>query len=241
MRAVRSRVPLLARHLARLRIGASLLDLPIPPVDLEAAIAGLLAANGLAEAGLRLTLTRGPGPRGLLPPVAPTPTLLLACSPLPSPPVPARAIVAIVTRRNELSPLSRIKALGYLDQLLALQEARARGCEEALLLNTQGRLACATAANLFLVRDGALITPPPGEGALPGITRGLVIEQAPSLGIGVREELLGPAALDRADEVFLTSSLRLVTPVAAIGGRALPAPGRVTGAITAALQRAAAA
>jgi branched-chain amino acid aminotransferase len=230
---------LLARHLARLREGARLLGLPVPVVDVGVAVRDLLAANRLADAAVRLTLTRGPGPRGLLPPAGPMPTLLITASPLPPAPEPVHAVVATVTRRNELSPLSRIKALGYLDQLLALREAQERGAEEALMLNTAWRLACGTTANLFLFFDGALLTPSLVEGALPGITRALVLELAPGLGIPARETPLEPAMLARAQEAFLTSSLRLLTPLASIEGRPLPAPGKLARALTAALHRAA--
>jgi branched-chain amino acid aminotransferase len=239
MRAGGGRLPLLTRHLARLRAGAQVLGLSVPSVDIEAAVRELLRANCLPDAAVRLTLTRGPGPRGLLPAAQTTPTLLVAAAPLPPTPKPARAIVATVTRRNELSPLARIKALGYLDQLLALREAQERGAEEALLLNTAGRLACATTANLFLVKDHALLTPPVSEGALPGVTRGLLLELAPSLGVPSREVPLEPSALLGADEIFLTSSLRLVTPLASIEGRELPPPSQLTQALTAALRQAA--
>jgi branched-chain amino acid aminotransferase len=239
MRVVEGRPPLLSRHLTRLNEGARVLGLPVPAVDMEAVLRQLLTANGLRQAAVRLTLTRGPGPRGLLPPAELAPTLLITASPLPPAPEPIRAVVATVTRRNELSPLSRIKALGYLDQILALREAQARGAEEALMLNTAGRLACGTTANLFLVHDAALLTPPLEEGALPGITRALVLELAPGLGIAACETPLEPAMLAHAQEAFLTSSLRFLTPLASIEDRPLPAPGKLARAVTAALRRAA--
>ena len=89
------------------------------------------------------------------------------------------------------------------------------------MLNTAGRLACGTTANLFLVHDGTLLTPSLEEGALPGITRALVLELAPGLGIVARETPLEPALLAQAQEAFLTSSLRLLTPLASIEGRPL--------------------
>jgi branched-chain amino acid aminotransferase len=156
------------------------------------AITDLLGANGLSDAGVRLTLTRGPGPRGLAPPPETTPTLLIAAFALPPPAQPVRATIAQGTRRNERSPLSRTKALGYLDAILALREANERQADEALLLNTRDRLACATAANLWAVRDGHLFTPPLDDGALPGITRGLLLEIASTLGMGTQEMPFAP-------------------------------------------------
>jgi branched-chain amino acid aminotransferase len=225
MRAADGRVPLLARHLARLRAAAGLLELPVPAGDaaIEAACASLLRANGLGEAALRLTLTRGPGPRGLLPPLQSMPTLLLAAFPLPAAPPAARACIAHLTRRNEHSPLSRLKTLGYLDNLLALKEARAGGADEALLLNTAGRLACAATASLFVIEGTCLLTPPLAEGVLPGITRALVIEHAAGLGLACRERPLLQADLARADGAFLTSSLAGLRPLLAVDGQAVGA------------------
>lgn len=204
----------LDRHLARLRAGAAVLGLPVPLDDagLAAAMAALLERRGLTDASLRLTLTRGPGPRGLLPPAEPTPTLLITAAPLPPPLPPARVVVARDTRRNEHSPLARIKSLSYLDGVLARQEAARRGADDALLLNTAGRLAEASAANLFLVLDGALVTPPVSEGALPGVMRAAVLDA-----VAVVERPVAADELSRADEVFLTSSLG-VRPVVAVDG-----------------------
>jgi branched-chain amino acid aminotransferase len=168
---------------------------------------------------------------------------MLAAFPLPPPPEPLTACVVTGTRRNEHSPLSGVKSLGYLDQILALREARAGGAEEAILLNTAGRLACASAANLFLVIDGRLLTPPVADGALPGITRGLVLELAAGEGLVGEEGPLDVSCLDRAEEAFVTSSLRLVAPLAAIDGRRLSqdAPGPITARINRALHTVAAA
>ena len=124
---------------------------------IASAITDLLGAISLSDAGVRLTLTRGPGPRGLALPPETTPTLLMGLRAAP-PAQPVRATIAQGTRRNERSPLSRTKALGYLDAILALREANERGADEALLLNTRDRLACATAANLWAVRDGRLFS-----------------------------------------------------------------------------------
>jgi branched-chain amino acid aminotransferase len=238
MRARGGAVPLLERHLARLRRGAGLLGIPLPLAgdEIERAVRATLAANGLEDAAVRLTLTRGRGPRGL--PAAPDqpPTLLIAAFPLPAPRPPARVIVAKVTRRNERSPLSRLKTLGYGDSLLALREARARGADDALLLNTAERLACATAANLFILQMNTLATPPPGEGALAGITRALVLESAGRLGLQAVEEPLLVAELATAEEVFLSSALQGLLPVIAVDGR--PVGTGVPGPRTAALQAA---
>src|SRR3954454_19945578 len=107
MRAEAGRVLRLARHLARLRGGAGVLGIPVPRDDaeIERALAETLEANGLERAAVRLTLTRGPGPRGLLPPETPQATLMTGPSEVPPPRPPARAIVARGVRRNAGSPL----------------------------------------------------------------------------------------------------------------------------------------
>jgi branched-chain amino acid aminotransferase len=232
MQAQDGRVLRLPRHLARLRTGAEVLGFPVGIDDdaFREAIALTLQANGQASGGaaLRLTLTRGPGPRGLLPPSAPMPTMMLAAFPMPPERPPAQAVVVTGTARNPRSPVSRLKALGYLDNILALREAQARGADEAILPNTAGRLACASAANLFLVIGDRLVTPPVGDGALPGVTRGRVIEIAAALRLAYKVLSLPTEAAASAQEGFLSSSLQLIRPLASLEGRAMQAPGPVT-------------
>ncbi len=206
----------LDRHLKRLKEGAQVLGIPLswPDAAIEAALTALLAAEGLREAALRLTLTRGPGPRGIVPPAEPHPTLMITAGPLPPPAGPARLVIATVTRRNEMSPLARLKTLNFLDNILARREAAERGADDAILLNTAGRVAEATAANLFVLKDGVWVTPPVEDGALPGIARGRLLEQ------GAVEASLEPADLARAAAAFLSNSLGL-RPVAAIDGTPL--------------------
>ncbi|WP_207460606.1 aminotransferase class IV [Azospirillum sp. SYSU D00513] len=203
-------------HLARLRRGAALLGIPLHWTDeaLGRALLETAQASGCAENGAaRLTLTRGPAPRGVLPPRDPSPTLLVTAGPAPGPLPPARLVVARVTRRNEHSPLSQVKSLNYLDGILARREAEERGADDALLLNTAGRLAETTIANLFLVLDGRLVTPPLSEGALPGVMRAALLERFDAV-----EQALPPEALERASEFILTNSLG-VRAVASVDGR----------------------
>ncbi len=222
-----------SRHMARLRAGAALLELPLewPDEALREAALALIARNGLADAALRLTLTRGPGERGLLPPEAPRPTLLLTTAPLPAPAGPARAIIAETAHRDEHSILARVKSLNYLEGVLARMEAGRRGADDALLRNLAGRLAEASAANLFLVLEGRLVTPPVSEGALPGTMRAELM----ALG-GVEERPLEPQSLATATEAFLANSLGLRALVA-VDGRLIGGgePGPVTRKLQAAV------
>jgi branched-chain amino acid aminotransferase len=217
----------LEAHLARLATGAKVLGLAVPAEeDIRLAITDTLAANKHHDASLRITMTRGPGQRGLLPPAGTSPTLMVASHPFAqSTSAPMTAHVSDI-RRNEHSPLSRIKSLAYLDNILALREAAEAGCEEALLLNTAGRLAGGSRSNVFVVLDGVLATPPVSEGVLPGITRQILLELAASAGISVREMPLSQADLDRASEAMICNSLLEVRALIRIGRREL-APGPV--------------
>lgn len=216
----------LSRHLRRLRAGAAVLGLDVPNSDrdLERFLAETLAANGLEDGVLRLTLTRGPSGRGVLPRGSSVPTLMITASGYDAAPGPASAVIATVTRRNEHSPLARCKCLNFLDNILARQEAEKLGADEALLLNTTGRLAEASAANLFVVLGGALLTPPVADGALPGVMRADVMER-----LGARECPLAPEDLARASEAFLTNSLA-IRPLTRVDGVPLAdgSPGPVT-------------
>jgi branched-chain amino acid aminotransferase len=219
IRAVDYRPAYAGRHFARLREGAGVLRIPVPYSDdaLLQALDAVLHANRMANAALRMTLTRGPAARGVLPPAEVTPTLLVSAGPMPDQLFAARLIVAQRTRRDETSRLTRIKSLNYLDSIMARQEAFEAGADDALLLNTRGGLAEATAANVFLFIDSGWVTPPVADGALPGITRALLLEA----GIG-REASIPAAGWQRAEAGFLANSLGK-RPIARIERHALDA------------------
>lgn len=232
LRVRRGRPALVERHLDRLFRSAPVLGLDLP-WDTEA-LAGLVAdcaaRNGVAEGGVRLTVTAGPGPA--FAPGGGAPGLVLTARRGPLYPEDAyargyRAAIATV-RRNHRSPLAGVKSLNCLDNLLARREAAARGADEALLLNVDGELAEGAATNLFFVRRGRLCTPEVECGALPGVARGVVLERA-SGGAGgspglpgvmaVEAGRYGPEALLEADEAFLTNALMGVMPLVAVDGR----------------------
>ena len=205
------------RHFARMRNGAAVLGISVPFGDdaLFDALCSVLRENGLADAALRLTLTRGPAARGVLPVGDGRPTVLVNAGRLPGVLAPARVIVSQRTRRNEFSPLSRIKSLNYLDSILARQEAADVGVDDALLLNSRGYLAEATAGNVFLCVDGRWVTPPEEDGALPGIARGLL------LGVGTAvEERISADAVANSNAGFVANSLG-TRQLATIGYRTL--------------------
>ena len=217
-------------HLARLSSGLAILGFAqaVHFAKLRSDIADYAATEGGERAVLRLTLTRGSGPRGLAPPEAPNPSIFMTLAPVPpSRTTPLSLHTAAGTRRNEFSPLSRIKALPYLDNLLALSEARKAGADEALLLNTRGTIASASVANLFRVKNGMLETPPLSDGALPGTMRALVLSCAEMAGVSPRETHLTAQDLYEADHVFLTNSISRLTEVGSCDGKPL---GRRAGA-----------
>lgn len=227
----------LAAHLARLRAGAVVLRLRMDrrDDDLAAAVNRLLAVNELSEAVVRLTISRGKASeRGLLPLAVCLPTVVIQTSPWRSPSVEQRdtglcALVSAV-RRNEHSPLSRIKSSNYLDNLLARFEAREGGADEAIMLNTAGFLACCSAANLFLVSGGRVMTPALECGVLAGITRGVVRELAVQHGLEWTEGQLRPSEMWVAEELFLTNSVLGVLAITRVNGREIGSgrPGQTT-------------
>lgn len=220
------KVALFEEHMIRLMKGAQVtgIRLPYTPDQIKAASDDLLEANDLADAprvALRLTLTRGTGPRGLALPAEPRPTVLLTCAVSAAPPE-RLSLASVAARRNPWSPSARLKALPYLDNVLAKEEAREKGAEDALLLDTGGNIACASAANIFIWEGNRLATPADRGAILPGITRATLLELAPGIGIKVAEEDISPDRLARADGAFLTNSLMGIVPVSRLDGTELP-------------------
>jgi branched-chain amino acid aminotransferase len=209
-------------HVARLTGSAGALAIPSDPDAIRAA-ALALAARASQSSVIRITLTRGRGERGLALPTEPHPVLFAVASPYRAELAFAAVRLATVSaRRNDQSPTSRMKTLGYLDAVLGLREAVAAGADDALFLDTRGFVACSSVANVVAVADGRLLTPSLEHGVLPGIQRARLLRLAADAGLEPAEASLYPADLLRADAVFLTNSLRLLSPVTALDGRALP-------------------
>jgi branched-chain amino acid aminotransferase/4-amino-4-deoxychorismate lyase len=209
-------------HLARLTRGCGVLGLPSPDAHvLQDAAARAVRRAGLDgdRAAVRLTWTAGSGGRGLDRPASPTPRLIVSAAAAPRPTTPAALIVSSV-RRNALSPAARLKTLSYLDNVLARREALAVGADEAVMLNGAGRLACASAANLFWIADEGLYTPSLACGVLDGVLRAQVLAAAHALGAPVREVEAQPSVLHQAQALFITNSLIGLRPVAWVDGRA---------------------
>lgn len=206
------------RHVSRLLRSAQAIGIDVERDRVESAMTPPTAAPTI----LRTTVTRGRAARGLWPATAGEPTLVVTAA-LWSPGLlgqPARLITAH-GRRNEFSPTASLKTLGYLDHILAAREAAEAGVDDALILNTRGRVACSTIANIFVRIGDRLITPAVAEGCLPGVMRALVMQSAPQLGLSIEERPLVPEVLTGADTVFLTNSVRFVRPVTELDSVAL--------------------
>lgn len=205
-------------HIDRLVASALVLGFAVEPARIEAAIDAVLV--GVREGALRITCTRGPGPRGLAPPADPRPTLLASVAPLAATTMFAPMTLQVTAiRRNETSPASRLKSLGYLDAVLACGAARKAGYDDALFLDTRGHIACTSIGNVFALAGDTLVTPPLGDGVVAGTMRGILLRGCGAIGLKALEASLTLDDLLRADCVFVTNSLRLVAPVKSVGER----------------------
>lgn len=213
----------LTRHLDRLTRSAAGLGLPAPDLDeVRRACAAVIEANPAALGRLRITYTGGISPlgsdRG-----DDGPGLVVALGEVKRRPDTTAAITVPWTR-NERGALTGLKTTSYAENVVALARAHEHGATEALFANTVGRLCEGTGSNVFVVLDGQLHTPPVASGCLAGITRALTVEWT-----GAQETDLPFDVLDRAEEIFLTSTLRDIQSVHRIDGRELPGgPGPVT-------------
>ncbi|MBY0381339.1 MAG: aminotransferase class IV [Xanthobacteraceae bacterium] len=205
-------------HLRRLKDTADQLGLFVAYDDevIMGAVVELLEKAACPQSAIRITLTRGPtSKRGLWVSDNPDrPTLLITCAPAAKP-AAQRMIVCQVTRRNEQSPLSRIKSLNYGDNILARREAVGRGATDALMLNGRGNIACATAGNVFFHVGGEWLTPPLSDGILPGLARKRLIAA-----LNVQEQSLRADIVRDVDTAFISNSLGC-SPIVEIEGHLL--------------------
>jgi len=232
MRIYDGRILDLDRHLDRLARSAEVFRLAPPPEDtIAAGLAALIERNGCTDGVCRLTVTRGPRPPALGVPHVTTTTVLAYTAPLPRH-AAADEPVTLATSTVRLdpgSPLAGHKTTSYLPFLWARQEALDHGADEAILLNSAGFVAECATANVFAVRSGRVATPPLTAGCLPGVVRGVVLNLCVDLDVPAEERDLTLDDLHQADEVLITNSLRELTSVAAIDGRAVRNPsGEIT-------------
>ena len=214
----------LTRHLERLARSAQVLGLPsVDPEEIHRGVHEVVGANGRASmlGRLRITVTSGEGP--LASDRADSePTVVIALVPMNPWPATTSAVFT-PWRRNEYSPIVGAKSTSYAENVVALAWARERGYSEGLFTSTSGYVSEGTGSNVFIVRDGEVLTPPLSTGCLAGITRDLVIEWC-----GATEKEFTRDECLSADEVFLTSSTRDVHPVVRLDDRSWTKPGSLT-------------
>lgn len=237
IRFYNGRVFRLDEHLSRLRDSgrAINLELPLTLDELREAVLETIRRNNLTDGYVRLVVTRGVGNLGLAPWTCGRPSVIIIADNIQLYPeeyyTKGLDIVTCSTRRVSPAALDpSIKSLNYLNNILARIEAHRAGAAEGLLLNEQGYVAECTGDNIFIVRNGALLTPPLYAGALRGITRGVAISLARARGMAVSETMLTRYDLFTADECFLTGTAAEIVPVVRLDGRPIGsgAPGPVT-------------
>lgn len=226
------------RHVTRLRASAGHIHLDVPFGD--DTLLGWIddtvrAAGELREAYIRILLTRGVGELTYDVNATPTPSLVIIVKPLEEPParVNDQGIkICLVSRlRNHPGSVNPIiKSNNLLNNALAMQEANRHGGEEALMCNYRGEISECSQSNFFIVRGGVVVTPTSQAGLLEGVTRAFLFEVGRDLGIEVRAETLHPKDLESADEMFITSTTRELSPVTRLDDRVIGdgKPGPIT-------------
>lgn len=216
-----------------------LLDIPVTRGELIAAMRSAVEANGLVDGYLRLLVTRGVGRLGISIDKASCPSVVIIAAKIQlyPPEVYKRGLRCITagTLRNHPSATSpRVKSLNYLNNIMAKTEAQNAGADEAIMMNAEGHVTEGTGDNLFIVRRGALFTPPVSEGILEGITRRLVMELARKRGYRVTECTLIRHDVFVAEECFLSGTAAEIVPVVSLDGRSIGdgKPGPITRKLT---------
>jgi branched-chain amino acid aminotransferase len=228
----------LKEHIDRLYRSAHpiLLKIPMTKTELTEAVLKTLKKNNLKNAYIRLIVTRGVGDLGLDPRKCPKATVIIITEPmlqLNAPEALARGITTTITwvKRNPVDAATHeIKSLNYINSILGKIEANNTGANEAICLNKTGYVCEGVGENIFIVRDGEIITPPVSSGALNGITRAVIVRLAKKLGIEVTEKNITPNELFTADEAFFTGTAAEVAPIREVNKRVIGAgkPGPVT-------------
>jgi branched-chain amino acid aminotransferase len=254
MRTYQRKPFLYGAHIDRMRRSAGMINLTVPFTDAEllarieetAAVfyEAQGAAGGAAEMYIRVLLTRGVGPLTYDPAACPVPTLVIIIKPQVDPPAHAyekgvTVILVPVVRNHPFSINPLIKSNNLLNNALASQFAARQGGFEAIMRNYRSEISECSQSNLFVVKDGAVRTPPIEAGLLAGITRGFVFEVGRACAVSVTEATLHDADLFDADEMFLTSTTREIVPIVTVNDSAIGngTPGPVTRRLLAEFRR----
>lgn len=242
IRAYNGRVWKLTEHLDRLYASAKAiwLQMPISWAEMEEVVLESLRRNNLKDAYIRLVISRGYGDLGLDPRKCEKPTVVCIADKISLYPeavyTEGMKVISVATRRNPVDTLSpQIKTLNYMTGIMAKISAITLGYPEVIMLNQNGYVTEGTGDNIFMVKNGKIITPPAYLGILPGITRNSVIEMARDLGYTVEEGVFTLFDVYTADELFLTGTAAEVIPVVAADSREIGngRPGEITGRLIA--------
>ncbi|MBK9578651.1 MAG: branched-chain-amino-acid transaminase [Fibrobacterota bacterium] len=228
IRAYHGKVFKLQPHIERLYDSAKAIGLVIPvsKEEMSSIVVESCRRNGIANGYIRLVVSRGVGDLGLNPYLCKKASIVCIAATIQLYPQELYQqgldIVTVATPRNHPEALNpRIKSLNYMNNIMAKMEAIRAGVQEAVMLNLQGYVAECTGDNLFILRNGKLVTPPATEGALEGITRNAVIDLARQKGIEVREERMSRFDIYTSQEMFLTGTGAELIPVVKVDGRAI--------------------
>ncbi|MDB2673623.1 branched-chain-amino-acid transaminase [Akkermansiaceae bacterium] len=226
IRFYNGRVFRLTEHIERLYLSAKALLLKMPWSLEEVCESTLetIRANGLTDGYIRLVVTRGTGDLGLNPYLCPTPSMFIIASGITLYPSElyenGLEVVTCSTRRPTPASLSpQVKSLNYLNNVMAKVEALKAGAKEGLMLNEQGYVAECTGDNVFIVKNGEVMTPPVSDGSLDGITRQVIFELCEELGITIREASMARYDVYTADESFLTGTAAETIPMVKLDDR----------------------
>ncbi|MCX8188035.1 MAG: branched-chain-amino-acid transaminase, partial [Nitrososphaeria archaeon] len=217
----------LREHIKRLYASAKaiMLEVPMSEEELMNAILETLRRNKLRDAYIRLVITRGVGDLGLDPRKCKKPTVIIIAEPMLSlyskeSRLKGISLIFSSVRRDRVDATThQIKSMNYLNSILAKLEAINAGADDAIMLDERGFVSEATAANIFIVKNGKIVTPPTTTGALAGVTRDFVIGLARKLGYEVEERDITPFDTMTADEVFITGTGAEIVPVTKVAGR----------------------
>lgn len=224
----------LNEHIDRLYESAKSIELTIPlsKEEFKTAILETLKRNKLIDAYIRVVISRGKGTLGLNPTLCPTPSIIIIADYL-APLFEGKNATAIIasTSRNAVTAINpMIKSLNYLNNILARLEANKAGVNEAIMLNQNGTICEGTGDNIFIVKAGVLITPPPAAAILLGITRQVVLDLAKEDGLQIVERSITVHELNNADEAFFTGTAAEIAPLVTVDGKVIGTgePGPIT-------------
>jgi branched-chain amino acid aminotransferase len=222
---------LFSRHFARLQHSAQgvYLDLPWHKAQTLEEIRRTLLPG---ECRIRLIVTRGVGTLGADPETCTDPATIIIVVPLRTLPeqIYSEGVNVVISSVRRSQRFADIKSGSLMHQVLAFREAKAKGAFEAILLTADEKLSDGITSNIYLVRDGKIMTPSHDAGIVAGITRGVILDLSRSMGLSVVEGFFPVSEIDDADEMFLTSTTREVVPIVRVDEKAvgLGAPGPVT-------------